>query len=113
MFEVTTSGNININGINYNGTSFSIINGRFVIDDVEQSQDLGRVITISINGNVDNLTTASGNVVVTGNVGNLSTVSGTVSCRDVTSDVKTVSGNVRCESVAGNVKTVSGDIVGL
>ena len=67
------------------------------------------VISIEINGNVQNLATTSGDVTVNGNVQNVRTASGDVECEDAV-NVNTGSGDVHCKNITGMVSTGSGDI---
>ena len=67
------------------------------------------VISIEINGNVQNLATTSGDVKVNGNVQNIRTGSGDVECEDAV-NVNTGSGDVHCKNITGMVSTGSGDI---
>ena len=67
------------------------------------------VISIEINGDVQNLATTSGDVKVNGNVQNVRTGSGDVECNDAV-NVNTGSGDVHCKNITGMVSTGSGDI---
>lgn len=67
------------------------------------------VVSIEINGNVQNLATTSGDVTVRGAVANLSTGSGDVTC-ETAGNVSTGSGDVHCKQIKGMVSTCSGDI---
>ena len=67
------------------------------------------VISIEINGDVQNLATTSGDVKVNGNVQNIRTGSGDVECEDAV-NVNTSSGDVHCKNITGMVTTISGDI---
>ena len=67
------------------------------------------VISIEINGDVQNLATTSGDVTVNGNVQNIRTGSGDVECNDAV-NVNTGSGDVHCKNITGMVSTGSGDI---
>ena len=67
------------------------------------------VISIEINGDVQNLATTSGDVKVNGNVQNVRTGSGDVECEDAV-NVNTGSGDVHCKNITGMVSTGSGDI---
>ena len=69
------------------------------------------VISIEINGNVQNLATTSGDVTVNGTVQNVRTGSGDVKC-DTATNVNTGSGDVHCKHITGMVSTGSGDIYG-
>lgn len=72
--------------------------------DFEQS-----LIKIEIKGEVQQLVTQSGDVMVNGNVGNVKTTSGDVSCGSAM-NISTVSGDVTCKGKPQYVNTVSGDI---
>ena len=67
------------------------------------------VVSIEINGNVQDLTTSGGDVTVNGLVTNLRTGSGDVVC-DTAGNVNTGSGDVHCKHITGKVSTGSGDI---
>lgn len=103
---------VTVNGRTYQGSSVSIINGRVIVDGKEMSDESSSPkIEVSIQGNVERLETASGDVTVHGMVqGGLSTVSGDIECHAVHGPVSSVSGDIRCSSIAGSVSTVSGDI---
>lgn len=68
------------------------------------------VVTLEIHGNVEQLSTVSGDVSVSGSVGNISTASGNIRCQTVRGSVSTASGDVHCGSIGGSVSTMSGDI---
>ena len=67
------------------------------------------LVRIEIYGDVQNLSTRSGNVSVHGNCASVSTASGNVYCNEA-GVVHTMSGDVHTNSVGGNVSTMSGDI---
>ena len=69
-------------------------------------------IEVEIKGDVDTLSTVSGDVEVDGNVNNLQTTSGDVEVNGSTGSVQTVSGDVAIYESSPNVtvKTVSGDV---
>ena len=121
---------VTINGktITSNG-SISIINGKVIIDGVEQDTGDAKEINISIegdvktlnapgcntievSGNVDKLSTSSGDVEVGGNVyQGIQCSSGDVEVEgDVAGDIQTSSGDVKCGKVEGDVTTTSGSI---
>jgi formylmethanofuran dehydrogenase subunit C len=104
------SGRVTINGVAYDGSSVSIAGGRVIVDGVEQSQHLALQVTVQVEGSVEQLQTASGDVTVNGSAGSVETASGDVRCGPVQGSVQTVSGDVSAASIAGSVKTVSGDI---
>jgi hypothetical protein len=109
-FLSDTSSSVTVNGKTYRGNSVSISNGRVVVDGVEQDQALTQNIEIKIDGPVQELETACGNVNVTGSVGRVKTTSGDVQCGDVGTSVQTTSGDVACKNVGTSVSSVSGDI---
>lgn len=100
-----------INGQTFVGDNIVVDGGgTVIIDGVIQGGPIVGPINVSVEGDVRDLTTVSGDVSVTGSCGSISTTSGDIECGDVTGSVTTVSGDVECGSVGGNVKTVSGDI---
>lgn len=100
-----------INNRGYVGNSITVINDRVIIDGKEIPAEDEKVITIQVEGNVDNLNVdACKQVSVNGTVGSLTTVSGDVDCMAVHGNVQTTSGDVECTEVQGSVKTVSGDV---
>jgi DUF4097 and DUF4098 domain-containing protein YvlB len=103
---------VTINGQTYSGNNVSIVNDLVFVDGVAQGQTLVGPITVTVNGDVQQLETVSGDIEVHGNVGTLSTTSGDVDVSlDVKGGVTTVSGDVEVAgSVAGDINTVSGDI---
>lgn len=109
-----------INGRSYNiKGSFSIINGRIVIDgkamsekELEELSQNTKVINISIDGNLEKLDVDCCETIhVNGNVGKIKTTSGDIDIDgDVSGDVQTVSGDIDCGNIGGDASTVSGDI---
>ena len=86
------------------------------------------VINIEICGNVEQIASGSGNVIVHGNAnfvqsssgdievnadirGNVQTSSGDITCENVGGDVRSVSGDINCGNVRGETHTKSGDII--
>lgn len=104
---------VNINGMTYSGGNISINgDGTIIVDGKPQAgQPTVGPITVTVNGNCDRITTASGNVEVKGSAGSINTASGDVSCLDVHGSISTASGDVVCKKVSGSVKTMSGDII--
>lgn len=104
-----------INNQNYVGHNVIINGNKITIDGVDVTPD-SKEITITINGNIDNL-----NVdyckeihVVEGDVNTLTTTSGDVYCNNIGGNTKTTSGDIQCQNICGDVQTTSGDIsVGL
>lgn len=66
-------------------------------------------VSVEIHGNVEHITTQSGNVTVNGDVQSINTASGDVECKSAF-NIHTMSGDVTCGQVGGNVSTMSGDI---
>lgn len=85
-----------INGKKYEGNNVSISNGNIVIDgDLVGKTSEFEEKELIIQGNVNSITTASGDVTVNGNV---------------TGNVSTMSGDIECGNIFGNVSTMSGDV---
>ncbi len=120
---------ISINGKSYTGSNIQVINNRVIIDGKDvttehaDSKEISIVVEgsldslqvdyakkIEVQGNVNSLTCASGDVTC-GNVqGNVKTTSGDIECSFIGGDVQTNSGDVKSNTITGSVKTVSGDI---
>ena len=109
------SGTCTINGKTYKGHNISIINGVVYIDGKiadKSNASLNTTIIVKITGNVDSISTESGDVEVTGHAGKISTGSGDVSTGGgCAGTLSTGSGDVDINGqVYGSVKTDSGDI---
>lgn len=105
-------GTITINGKTYSGNNINVINGKVIIDGVEQTPE-GKQILIAVKGNVNTITVDScEKIAVQGDIGNVKTMSGDVEVRgNVTGSVQTMSGDVEVGGeIHGNVSSVSGDI---
>lgn len=94
---VTVSGNqncdIKINGKSYTGKTLDV-NGNSAYVDGVSVENL--VKSITINGDVESVSTVSADVNIHKNARNVDTVSGNVTCGgDITGSVDTVSGNIR------------------
>lgn len=102
---------ISINGTTYVGNNVKIVNGKVIVDGKDMTPD-AKNITIQVNGDISNLDVdICDKLSITGNVNELSTVSGDVEIGgSVGGNIKTTSGDIKCGNIAGNVKTVSGDI---
>ena len=121
---------VNGNNISVSGSGNVVVrNGKVFVDGKDVTPGDTKEISIVVNGdtdkisvdycnsfsvvgNVNDLQSTSGNVMVRGAIqGNLQTTSGDVQAYgNVGGSVQTVSGDVECHQVAGSVKTVSGDI---
>ena len=109
------SGTCIINGKTYKGNNISIINGVIYIDGKiadKSNASLNTTIIVKITGNVDSISTVSGDVEVTVHAGKISTGSGNVSTGgDCAGTISTGSGNVDINGqVYGSVKTGSGNV---
>lgn len=106
-------GEVVINGKSYSGRNVQVIKGngniQVSVDGSNVSVDSDLELNIQVNGSVEHLETASGNVFAS-NIGSVETASGAVDCGDVEGNVSTVSGKVRCKDISGSVSTVSGKI---
>lgn len=90
-----------------------VINGNKVLIDGKDFTPEGNppIINITIEGDCDNVSNASGTVTIKGNCNSVKTASGDVDVKEsVNGNVKTVSGDVKANIIKGNVETVSGDI---
>jgi len=100
----------------YNG-KISIVNGDVLVNGkkVENYEELEKDqkhINIEIQGEVEKIDVdVCDTITVNGNVKNVKTMSGDVYVKgDIEGDIKTMSGDVDCGNVAGDVSSMSGDI---
>lgn len=105
-----STGSVTIDGKSFRGRHVEIIDDLVIVNGVKQEGSLVGQISVTVHGDVEQLTTASGDVTVTGDCRGVTTTSGDVHCGDVAGEVRTVSGDVTCKQVMGNVRTVSGDV---
>ena len=111
MFDIKGSSAVTINGLTYEGNSIQIkSDGTIVIDGQVGGEVKQYIIEVTVIGDVNTLSTLSGDISVTGDVVDVTTTSGDVDCKEVKGDVETVSGDVKCTKVHGKISTVSGDI---
>lgn len=100
-----------INGVSYSGSDFSMsVNGNLVIDGNSVTTINEKVINISIDSDVEELSTTNGDVSVCGSVSEIKTTNGDVDVHGDVNDVKTTNGNVLAKTINGKVKTVNGSI---
>lgn len=92
--SLSSGASVTVNGQAYSGNAVVIANGRVYVDhkEVEGAQD--QPIKIEIDGDVEQLTTQSGDVAVNGDVGSVSTMSGDVKASRIYGQVETMSGDV-------------------
>lgn len=104
--------NININGKVYSGGSIVVNNGKITIDGKEIDGLDERVININIEGSVQNLDVDCANsITVNGDVVELTSKNGNVSVSgDVSGNVENKNGNINCGNVGGDVLNKNGNI---
>lgn len=107
--QMKGSSKVTIDGRTFEGSNVSIVNGKVTVDGVVQDGSLVGEINVTVEGDVEVLKNASGEVHAR-NVGSVQTGSGDVTCGDVEGSVSTMSGDVTCGEVGGGVTTMSGDI---
>jgi hypothetical protein len=101
---------ITINNKGYVGKSITIINGKVIIDGKDVTPD-SKEITISVDGNLDNLEVDHANtIIIKGDVNKVRSGSGDVSCGNITGGTQTGSGDIDCGIITGDVQTGSGDV---
>lgn len=101
---------ININNNSYVGRSIVITGNKVIIDGKDVTPD-SKSIEIKVEGNINELKVdACEKVSVTGNVEKLSTQSGDVDVSGDVGSINTMSGDVDCGNVNGSISTMSGDI---
>jgi hypothetical protein len=101
---------VNINGKSFEGRNVIVTNNKVIIDGVDVTPE-SKTINITVDANIDKLDVdVCDKVIVNGNVNELATASGDVDCKDVTGSVRTVSGDIECGNVGGDVSTTSGDV---
>ncbi len=109
------SSSIYFNGKKYTGSQCTIdsrgnvfIDGQRIDNDQVQQQ---QALSIAIEGNVERVEAASGDVTITGNAGTVTTASGNVNVSgDVLGATTSMSGNITAAKIHGSVSTMSGDI---
>lgn len=102
---------ITINGNTFSGSNIIVTNGKVLINGKDVTPD-SKEINISVVGNIEQLKVdACNKVSVEGNVQSISTKSGDVEVSgDVDGSISTMSGDVDCGHVKGSVSTMSGDV---
>ena len=93
--------------INIDGDGEVYIDGKLVHIGKEQ-----RVVNISVEGDVENVSGAFGSIEIAGNAGRVTSASGDVDVAgDVKGDVQSASGDIDAGgNITGSVKTASGDV---
>lgn len=84
-------------------------NKKYIDSATEFAND--HVINIEVCGNVEQIASGSGNVIVHGNANFVQSSSGDIEVNaDVRGNVQSSSGDITCENVGGDVRSISGDI---
>jgi DUF4097 and DUF4098 domain-containing protein YvlB len=98
-----------INGMVVDG-DLSISNGKVFVNGKQITTD-GKTINILVEGNVENLQIdACEKIIVNGDVGQVTTMSGDVVLNECKGSIKTTSGDVECQGDCQSINTVSGDV---
>ena len=97
------NGSMTINGKSYSGKNICIDGNKIVIDGKEQEGELVGDINVTVNGDVESLSTVSGDVTTTGDIGSVKTTSGDVTLKkgDIKTNVQTISGYVTAKNIGG------------
>lgn len=100
-----------INGNTYSGSNIVISNNRVIVNGCDVTPD-GKEINIKVEGNINELKVdACSNISVTGDVQTISTKSGDIDVSgNVNGSISTISGDIDCGPVSGSISTISGDI---
>ena len=99
-----------INGKSYIGGSVSVSKNKITIDGTDVTPDT-KVVNITVNGDVDKVSADyCEKIIVNGNVNSVTTTSGDIECKDVSGHIKVTSGDIECSNVGGSIQTVSGDV---
>jgi len=102
---------VTVNGKTYTGNNIQVTDNEVIIDG-KKTGIADRKVVINITGNVESITTGSGNVSVTGDAVDIKTASGNVKVDlSVNGDISTVSGDIDVGSgVSGDIQTTTGDV---
>lgn len=112
MTIISNNGNtVAINGQTFKGNSVSIVNGQVLVNGVKQGEKIQEhSISVSVTGDVDSVTTSSGDVTVQGKVSNVKTQSGNVDITGDTVTATTMSGDIDIGGTCNSASSMSGDI---
>lgn len=102
---------VSINGttIITNVKSIRVAGGRIIVDGQDITPDVPNIV-VSVQGDIDTVTTEHGDVVVEGSVGKIESKNGNIQCRDVQGDVTAKNGNISCGTIHGDATTKNGNI---
>lgn len=112
--SINTSGsNIQINGVSYSGTNVSMINGKVIVDGVEQTGEMTGNIEIVVEGSCGDITTEFGNISVGSNAKSVESKNGNISVGGtIEGNAETKNGNIKANSILGEANTKNGNIRG-
>lgn len=105
---------IQINGVSYSGNNITVESDKIIIDGktiilASELPSLKPIINIS--GNVESVSTTSGEITVVQNANNVSSTNGNIRIHgNVSHTVKSTNGNISANKILGAVSTVNGNI---
>ncbi len=108
----TLASTVTVNGVTIKGgQSIVVRNGKVIVDGKDVTPD-AKSITISVNGNVNELKADTcQSISISGNTGAISTVSGNLHAEGaINGSVNTMSGDITSGSISGNASSMSGDV---
>jgi hypothetical protein len=102
---------ININNKSYVGRNIVINNGQVIVDGKNVTPENTTQIEIKVTGNVETLDVDHcDTILIAGDVNTVTTGSGDVNANIISSGARTGSGDIECKTINGNVQTGSGDV---
>lgn len=105
------TGCVVINDKSYVGRSIVCNNGRVVVDNKDQGVDLRKeVVSVVINGTVDEIFLSGADLEVNGSVGVAHVEGGDVKCHNIMGNLNVVNGDVNCNTINGGVNVINGDV---
>ena len=104
---INTQKTVTINGRTYKGP-IRIENDKIISNNATSTID-DKIINITVNGNVDFIETATGDVAVTGNVTQVQTASGDITISGDTTNATAMSGDITAKKI-GSATSMSGDV---
>ena len=104
---INTQKTVTVNGRTYKGP-IRIENDKIISNNATSTID-DKIINITVNGNVDFIETATGDVAVTGNVTQVQTASGDITISGDTTNATAMSGDITAKKI-GSATSMSGDV---
>lgn len=111
MFNKVVTSTITVNGQTFVGNNVSVVNGEVIIDGKKVAAPEGKVINITVQGDIESLKVDRGSVNVTGSVGSVDVTQGDVECGGVKGKVEIDQGNLECGDIFGDVSVNMGNVV--